>query len=152
MYVCNVMTQPGETDDMTAADHVEALIENAGARVCDCVIVNDQPPSKLLQAYAVEGQIPVQPDIERIRSLGLNPVRAQVISETATVRHDPEKLAQVVLSLIDRSIAQRASYMRPAQALRTTIEFTGVGRSRPDRLAYFRQPTTKWLITRMIAT
>ena len=37
MYVCNVMTQPGETDDMTAADHVEALFLNAGARVCDYV-------------------------------------------------------------------------------------------------------------------
>jgi len=115
MYVCNVMTQPGETDNMTAADHVEALLENAGARVCDCVIVNDEPPSKLLEAYAVEGQLPVEPDIERITAMGLTPMRAQVISETATVRHDPEKLAQVVISVIDRSIAQRASYMRPAQ-------------------------------------
>lgn len=115
MYVCNVMTQPGETDNMTAADHVEALLENAGARVCDHVVVNDRPPSKLLEAYAVEGQVPVEPDIARIRSLGLTPVEADVISETATVRHDPEKLAQVVIGAIDRAIAQRASYMRPAQ-------------------------------------
>jgi uncharacterized cofD-like protein len=115
MYVCNVMTQPGETDNMTAADHVEALVQNAGARVCDYVIVNDEPPSKLLEAYAVEGQVPVKPDIERITAMGITPVRAQVISETATVRHDPQKLAQVVLGIIDRAIAQRASYMRPAQ-------------------------------------
>ena len=115
MYVCNVMTQPGETDAMSAADHVEALLENAGARVCDYVIVNDEPPSKLLEVYAEEGQIPVSPDVERIKALGLTPVKAHVISETATVRHDPEKLAQVVIGVIDRSIAQRASYMRPAQ-------------------------------------
>ncbi len=115
MYVCNVMTQPGETDGMSAADHVEALLECAGAGVCDQVIVNDEPPSKLLEAYAEEGQIPVAPDVERIRTLGLTPIQAQVISETATVRHDPEELAQVVISAIDRSIAQRASYMRPAQ-------------------------------------
>ena len=115
MYVCNVMTQPGETDGMTAADHVEALIENAGSRVCDCVIVNDEPPSKLLEAYAEEGQIPVEPDSDRIRAMGLTPIRAQVISETSTVRHDSEKLAQVVIGVIDRSIAQRAAYMRPAQ-------------------------------------
>lgn len=115
MYVCNVMTQPGETDTMTAADHVEALLENAGARVCDYVIVNDEPPSKLLEAYAEEGQIPVAPDIERIKALGLTPVQAQVISETVNVRHDPEKLAQVVMGVIDKAIAQRASYMRPAQ-------------------------------------
>jgi uncharacterized cofD-like protein len=115
MYVCNVMTQPGETDAMTAADHVEALLACAGARVCDYVIVNDEPPSKLLEAYAEEGQIPVKPDIERIRALGLTPIHAQVISETVTVRHDPEKLSQVVIGAIDRAIAQRASYMRPAQ-------------------------------------
>lgn len=115
MYVCNVMTQPGETDNMTAADHVEALIQNAGARVCDYVIVNDEPPSKLLEAYAEEGQVPVKPDIQRITALGVTPVRAQVISETATVRHDPEKLGQVVIGVIDRAIAQRASYMRPAE-------------------------------------
>ncbi|HZZ65046.1 MAG TPA: gluconeogenesis factor YvcK family protein [Candidatus Baltobacteraceae bacterium] len=115
IYVCNVMTQPGETDNMTAADHVQALIQNAGARVCDYVVVNDEPPSKLLEAYAVEGQIPVQPDVERISAMGLHPVRAQMISETATVRHDPEELAQVVFNIIDRSIAQRAAYMRPAQ-------------------------------------
>lgn len=115
MYVCNVMTQPGETDAMTAADHVEALLENAGARVCDYVVVNDEPPSKLLEAYAEEGQVPVEPDAERIRTMGLTPVRAQMISETEKVRHDPEKLAQVVIGVIDRSVAQRASYMRPAQ-------------------------------------
>lgn len=115
MYVCNVMTQPGETDNMTAADHIEALLANAGARVCDYVVVNDEPPSKLLEAYAVEGQVPVQPDVDRITTMGLQAIRAQMISETATVRHDPQELAQVVIGIIDRAIAQRASYMRSAQ-------------------------------------
>lgn len=115
MYVCNVMTQPGETDSMTAADHVQALVENAGSRICDYVIVNDEPPSKLLKAYAVEGQVPVKPDVERIKAMGMTPIVAQMISETATVRHDPGKLAQVVIGVIDRSIARRAAYMRPAR-------------------------------------
>lgn len=120
VYVCNVMTQPGETDTMTAADHVAALLENAGARVCDFVIVNEEAPSKLLEAYAVENQIPVKPDVARIASMGLTPVSAKVISETQTVRHDPEKLAQVVIGLVDRSIAKRASYMRPADVYATS--------------------------------
>jgi uncharacterized cofD-like protein len=116
MYVCNVMTQPGETDNMTAADHVRRLLEGAGARVCDYVIVNDEAPHKLLQVYAVEGQVPVEPDIARIESLGLTPVRAQVISETQTVRHDPDKLAQVVVDVVHRAVARRASYVRPAES------------------------------------
>ena len=126
IYVCNVMTQPGETDGMTACDHVEALLQNAGARVCDYVIVNDEPPSRLLGLYAEEGQVPVVPDIERIDALGLVPIEARVISETVTVRHDPEKLANVVIGLLDRSIAERASYMRTNRgAAATTVRASG---------------------------
>ena len=80
IYVCNVMTQPGETDGMTAADHVEALLANAGERVCDYVVVNDRPPSRLLAAYAQEGQVPVVPDVERIDRVGLR-------SRSARARH-----------------------------------------------------------------
>jgi 2-phospho-L-lactate transferase/gluconeogenesis factor (CofD/UPF0052 family) len=116
IYVCNVMTQPGETDHMTAADHVEALFRNAGARVCDYVIVNDEPPHKLLITYAEERQEPVIPDIERIEALGLVPIRAQMISENLTVRHNPEKLADQVLEVIDRAVAERATFVKPASA------------------------------------
>jgi uncharacterized cofD-like protein len=115
IYVCNVMTQPGETDGMTASDHVEALMENAGAKICDYAIVNDEPPSKLREVYAKEGQIPVTADVDRIRELGVTPVRAQMISETVNVRHDPEKLGEQVLGVIDRAVAHRASYVKPAQ-------------------------------------
>ncbi|HEY5341714.1 MAG TPA: YvcK family protein, partial [Candidatus Aquilonibacter sp.] len=116
IYVCNVMTQPGETDTMSAADHVEALFENAGARVCDYVIVNDQAPKKLLGAYAEEHQIPVDPDIERIEALGLIAVQAPIISETQTVRHDSDKLGETVIEVIDRAVAQRATFVKPARA------------------------------------
>jgi uncharacterized cofD-like protein len=124
MYVCNVMTQPGETDGMTAADHVEALLANAGERVCEYVIVNDEPPSRLLGAYAQEGQVPVEPDVERIAALGLEPVTAAVIGETETVRHDPEKLASVVLGIIDRTVAERATLVKPASAYRRSTAFS----------------------------
>ena len=116
IYVCNVMTQPGETDRMSAADHVEALFRNAGARVCDYVIVNDEPPHKLLGTYAEERQEPVVPDVERIREFGLIPIRAQMISENLTVRHDPEKLADQVIEVIDRAVAERATFVKPASA------------------------------------
>ncbi|MBV8582727.1 MAG: YvcK family protein [Candidatus Eremiobacteraeota bacterium] len=118
LYVCNVMTQPGETDGMTAADHVEALLRNAGARVFDYVVVNDEPPSRLAAMYAEEGQLPVQADAGRIAPLGVEAVCASVISETKTVRHDPEKLATVVVSVIDRVVADRATLMKPASAYR----------------------------------
>jgi uncharacterized cofD-like protein len=116
IYVCNVMTQPGETDAMTAADHVRALFDNAGARVCDYVIVNDQAPQKLLGAYAEENQEPVVPDVDKIESMGLIAVQAPIISETVTVRHDSGKLAETVIDVIDRAVAERATFVKPARA------------------------------------
>jgi len=118
IYVCNVMTQAGETDGMTAADHVEALLASAGERLCEYVIVNDQRPSRLLAAYAQEGQVPVEPDVERIAAMGLQPVAAPVIGETETVRHDPDLLAAVVFAIVDRTVAQRATLVKPASAYR----------------------------------
>jgi uncharacterized cofD-like protein len=116
IYACNVMTQPGETDNMTAADHVEALFRGAGERVCDYVIVNDEPPHKLLTTYAEERQEPVAPDVARIEAMGLRTVRAQMISETQTVRHDPTKLGATVIEVIDRAVAERATFVKPASA------------------------------------
>ncbi len=113
VYICNVMTQPGETDAMSAADHVAHLLENAGARVCDIVIVNDELPQRLLQVYAGQGQEPVTPDIARIEAMGLRVVSAPVISETDTVRHDPDRLAHTVVGIIDDAIAMRASFVKP---------------------------------------
>lgn len=124
IYVCNVMTQPGETTDMTASDHVRTLLENAGERVCDYVIVNDEPPKRLLAAYAEEGQGPVTPDSDRIAEMNLTPVSAAVISETEMVRHDPERLANVVLSVINRHVADRATFVKRSSAYRRASRAT----------------------------
>jgi uncharacterized cofD-like protein len=112
IYVCNVMTQPGETDAFTASAHVKTLLERAKARVCDVVVVNDQLPRKLREAYAEEGQLPVQADTAAIEKLGVRVVRAAVISETQNVRHDSDKLAAVVIGIIDETVAARASYVK----------------------------------------
>lgn len=116
IYVCNVMTQPGETENMTAAQHVEALFDNAGARVCEYVVVNDEPPQKLRQTYAEEGQVPVMPDTDRIEAMGLEAVKADMISENEKVRHDSDKLADVVVDVIERAVAERATFVKPASA------------------------------------
>lgn len=120
IYVCNVMTQPGETDRMTAADHVEALFRNAGGRVCDYVVVNEEAPHKLLETYAEERQEPVTPDFERIVAMGLTPIRGQLISEDENVRHDPKKLAAAVIEAIGDAIAERATFVKPASAYAKT--------------------------------
>jgi uncharacterized cofD-like protein len=118
IYVCNVMTQPGETNAFTASEHVRTLLASARARVADIVIVNDELPKKLRDVYAEEGQLPVETDTAEIEKLGVRVVHASVISETQTVRHDPERLANVVIGIIEETVAERASYVkfRPSPA------------------------------------
>ncbi|HEY0380974.1 MAG TPA: gluconeogenesis factor YvcK family protein, partial [Candidatus Elarobacter sp.] len=114
IYVCNVMTQPGETDGYTASRHVTALLRGAQANVCQIAVVNDELPRKLRDAYAEEGQLPVALDEDELHRLGVRVVRANVISETDTVRHDSDRLAGVVVGIIDEAVAKRASYvLRP---------------------------------------
>lgn len=103
IYICNVMTQPGETDGYTASDHVEALLQHAGAGIVDYVLVNGQPVAKSLQSvYANQGAAPVEADVERIEKLGVKAFRADVISESDVVRHDPLKLCRTLVSMIYR--------------------------------------------------
>lgn len=120
IYVCNVMTQPGETDDFSAFEHVKALLEGTGEpKLFDYAIVNREPPRKLLEVYAEEGQIMVEPDTNEIAALGVRPIAARVISETQTVRHDPHKLAEVTIGVIDKAIAERSSYVKRFNAAPT---------------------------------
>ncbi|HEY0797812.1 MAG TPA: gluconeogenesis factor YvcK family protein, partial [Candidatus Baltobacteraceae bacterium] len=127
MYVCNVMTQPGETDEFTASAHVHALRDHTSDGICDYAVVNKQPPRLLLEAYAVEGQVPVQPDVKEIAAMGLRVIGANVISETQNVRHDSARLAEVLIRAIDEYVTERSSFVRLATTPSPTPSAPAVG-------------------------
>ncbi|BDG61668.1 gluconeogenesis factor YvcK family protein [Caldinitratiruptor microaerophilus] len=111
IYVCNVMTQPGETDAYTAADHVRAILAHAGQGLIDWVVVNTAPvPAHVEQRYATQGARPVPVDVAEIERLGVQVVRADVADTDADlVRHHPGRLATVIarLMLVHPSRADR---------------------------------------------
>jgi len=101
IYVCNVMTQPGETDGYSAADHVKAVAKHAESRVFNYVLVNQERPDKpMLDKYAAENQFFVEPNVAAIREMGYRPILGDYISQTEVVRHDPAKLADAIVRLI----------------------------------------------------
>jgi uncharacterized cofD-like protein len=105
IYVCNVMTQPGETNHFTASDHVTAVLEQAGMPVFDYVLVNvEKPNDALLERYAGASSHWVAPDADKIRLLGLRPVLGSFISQSSVVRHDPEKLAASIVDVVNRRV------------------------------------------------
>ena len=101
IYVCNVMTQPGETDNFAAADHVRAMAGHSDQRVFNYVLVNQEKPNKaLLDKYAESNQFFVEPNVAAIREMGFRPMIGDYISQTDVVRHDPAKLADAIIKLI----------------------------------------------------
>ncbi len=102
IYVCNVMTQPGETDNFTASDHLRALAQHApGKRLFDYVLLNKEPPgTEVLERYEKYGQRFVTPDVDNIRALGYTPVAVNLISQTDIVRHDPARLTEAIYRII----------------------------------------------------
>jgi uncharacterized cofD-like protein len=99
-YVCNIMTQPGETDGMTASDHARALLAPAQNRLFDYALINVEQPQRLLRAYESEGAHQVVPDFDAVAALGVTPVPGRFVSEAQQVRHDTKKLAQAIMKLI----------------------------------------------------
>ena len=102
IFVCNLMTQPGETDDFNAAQHLEKVKEYAAEIDFDCVVVNSREISPAQAAvYAAEGarQIGLGDSLSPIlRGKQVNLIRADLLEENEKVRHDPQKLARVVLN------------------------------------------------------
>lgn len=102
-YVCNVMTQPGETDSFSAAEHLVAIEANVDARICDYVLVNTGVPTQeSLHRYKSEEQAYVDPDVDRIRQMGYKAITGDYMSETDLVRHDPARVAARLMDLIYR--------------------------------------------------
>jgi len=88
IYVCNIMTQPGETDGYAVSNHVNALMQHAGSRnIIDTVLVNDFLPSNLAQKYQMSGSYPVKTDVENIKKLGVN---------IFSVRHSSNRVARAI--------------------------------------------------------
>jgi uncharacterized cofD-like protein len=101
VYICNVMTQKGETDGYSAFDHLQALITHTDKRIVDCCVVNSANiPEKFLAQYREQNSYPVVADCERIRNAGFLVVRGDLLNFTDFVRHDNKKLAKVILNII----------------------------------------------------
>jgi uncharacterized cofD-like protein len=101
VYVCNIMTQPGETDGMSASEHVRVLLQGTHARLVDYALVNVQQPHRLAAAYERERAFTVSPDFDAIAPLGITPVPGRFLSETNVLRHDPERLGRAIVRLIN---------------------------------------------------
>lgn len=107
IYVCNIMTQHGETQGYTVSDHIAAIDRTCGKKLFDAVLIQKKTPSaQALIRYAQENSHPVYFDREAVLQTGRRIVIANVMQEndrTGQLRHDSDQLARILLRWYSRS-------------------------------------------------
>jgi len=104
VLILNLMTQPGETDRMSALDHLRALEEHAGSGLVDCVLVSSTPPApELIEHYAETGSELVAVEREELAARGVEVLEHDLLAAGELIRHDPEKLSRAIVELAARS-------------------------------------------------
>jgi uncharacterized cofD-like protein len=125
VYVGNLMTQANESLGLSASQHIEKILQHcrrvmsdgqpdpgpaecdgeespgpAYTQLFDYALINTAPISPtLLAQYAREGQTPIEPDLDRIRALGVEPIPGNFVNEGSVLRHDPDRVTEALLRL-----------------------------------------------------
>lgn len=102
VYICNLMTQAGETLDFTASDHVKALYNHMKCSFLDTILVNSENiPESILNRYSEELAKPVHFDFNQLYELGLEVVQGEIMSlENGVIRHDTKEVASILYNLL----------------------------------------------------
>jgi uncharacterized cofD-like protein/HAD superfamily hydrolase (TIGR01549 family) len=111
IYVCNIVTQPYQTDDFKASDHIRELEKYLQGKIDYALINSEIPPKELLKKYEEDNSFIVEPDEDAIRSMGVEPITADVVEDAADkrilfakrdlLRHDSDKIACEVINLLN---------------------------------------------------
>jgi uncharacterized cofD-like protein len=100
VFICNLMTQANESLGLTASQHIERVYEHARQPIFDYALINTSPVSdSIRQRYAVEGAALIEPDIDRVESLGIKCITGDFAAEGDVLRHAADRVAEAVLAL-----------------------------------------------------
>ncbi|PNW36281.1 UNVERIFIED_CONTAM: hypothetical protein BEN50_02090 [Euhalothece sp. KZN 001] len=105
LYICNIMTQPGETDGYTVSDHIDAIDAVSEMPLFDAVLAQGRSPTaESLQRYAEEKSHPVYVDREDIARLNRRLVLANIMdTSSGQIRHDSYRLGKVIMRWYSRT-------------------------------------------------
>jgi uncharacterized cofD-like protein len=99
VYIANLMTQPGETQNYSVADHVHAIYEHTRQGLFDFVVINrTRVTPRLLRRYGAQGAEPVEPSLEELQRMGLRYVTADLLHQDGVIRHDQARLTNLLLN------------------------------------------------------
>ncbi|MBQ3089622.1 MAG: YvcK family protein [Oscillospiraceae bacterium] len=103
IYVANIMTQEGETEEYTLSEHIQALYQHGVSHMIDVCLANSEPiPEEIQARYRLENAEPIVIDSRAVRSMGIEVICEPLAGDCSTMkaRHDPEKLALAIINII----------------------------------------------------
>ena len=103
IYVCNVMTQHGETDNYSVCDHIVAINKHVEENIFDLVIANSREfDDSILSKYHKEKQEPVKIDQDKIEKLGIKLIKNNDVGivDNNTIRHNADKVSELIYDYI----------------------------------------------------
>lgn len=99
-YFVNLMSQPGETTEFSASDHVRSIHRHARGKLLDYAVVNIRPiTTAMKKRYASHAAMPVENDIDELFRMGIKVMAGKLARHGETLKHDPEATADVVVKL-----------------------------------------------------
>lgn len=112
VYVCNIMTQPGETGGKNVLDHVKIIVDHAGINFIDYVLVNNEClPQGVFERYAKDGAELVMLDKDQrdgLEAMGIKCIEEKLIEiKNGYIRHDAEMVSKAV---VDIAIKEKTKY------------------------------------------
>ena len=100
VYISNIMTEPGQTDEYSVSDHLNAIIEHCGKGIVDyCIYDTGEVVPEFIKRYNLEGQDLVIPDVDKVKGITFLQRNLSMISN-GCIRHDPELVAESIIGLI----------------------------------------------------
>jgi uncharacterized cofD-like protein len=120
VYIANLMTQPGETQNYSVADHVRAIYEHTRRQIFDFVVINREAvPQSLLRKYRSQGAEPVQQSLDELRLMGIRYITGDFLHHNKVLRHDQSRLARLLLrEFVRRQKVKRADGKPPVMPRR----------------------------------
>ena len=102
VYVCNIMTQPGETDGFRVSDHIKVLVAHSHPKVFDyCIVNTGEIAPAILKRYAQENSYLVVNDTRNIENMGYRVLENDSVITDGVIRHDPLNLAKIIVGLVE---------------------------------------------------
>jgi uncharacterized cofD-like protein len=102
IYISNIMTEQGETDDFSVADHLQVIMDCIGQPWLDYIIINNGPIDEMrLQRYRKEQAVPVAGSYQEIADWGIRVIEQDLVADNQVAWHDSDKMARIIMELIN---------------------------------------------------